>query len=285
MRFSILSLFSLVLLLSSCDDDDKDIISSENVSTGRMYATFQVVADGSEDVFVEAQLTLNVPPQNSNDEETFIRLDDDEDELWLSAGESIDDIDLADGDIFGDFEDIFEKHARFEETVSQRDVYTFLFEEVIINEFGTSYSAQLPVSEFGEYRVSLLRDSLSSATDSIVTVPQNFSLTSPIANERYSRSADNILVEWTNVDAAASVQIDVNITCPENDFVSYSSTTETDSGSFTILAGELVTEEISGVCSATLIVRKVNVGQFDSAFIGGAVNGYQVRRRVFLLEN
>ncbi len=283
MKFSTLTVFFCILFLSACDDDDPEIISSENIATGRMYATFQVVADGSEEVYAEAQLTLDVPPQSIEDEETFIRLQSD-DELWLSAGESIAEI-TSDEDIFGSFEDIFEKHERFEETVRQEEIYSFLFDQLIISEFGTWYAAQLAVSDDREYRFSLIRDSMSSAIDSVVTVPENFSLISPSANGRFSRSEDDIFIEWTNVDPTASVQIDVNITCPDNDFVSYSSAQEIDSGSFTILAGELVADEISGVCSGTLIVRKVKVGQFDTRFVGGAVNGYQVRRSVFILEN
>ena len=261
----------------SCDEDDNTVLS-DTVATGQMYATFQVVSDGGETVYAEAQLTKGVTPAESDDDELFVRLVG-SDELWFSAGESINNIDFSD-DLFDTLEGLDDTQARFNLSRSGRVIYDFIFFRQIINTFGTWYSATLPRSEEQEYRVVLLRKSNDIAENSQVVLPDDFSIVSPSSGAQFSRGSDDILVEWSMTESDVTVDIEVNITCPNTSVQSYSSPINSDTGSFVISAGELALPDLVGTCSTTLNVRKVRVGQFDPRFVGGAVNGYQIRRVV-----
>lgn len=272
-------------LVACYDDDDNKRVSSNGVATGQMFATFQVVSDGEADVYAEAQLTLNVPPANASDSSSFIRLVGD-DELWLSAGPDIEDISLEDN-IFDSFRDIGDTQTIFENTRTQRETYDFLFSRVIINELGTWYSARLPQSEEREYRVVLFRDRDDgvSARDSVVVLPEAFTVSSPVSGTSFSRSADDIEITWSNVDPLSSVEVEAITTCVGNDVDTFSVIEEVDDGAITLSAGDLDSTSLSGVCSTTINIRKYRLGQFDARFIGGAVNGYQIRRVVIVTSS
>lgn len=269
-------------LLVACGGGDDNTVLSEGVATGQMYATFQVISDGDGDVYAKAQLTDGIPPLSAVDESTFVRLVG-SDELWFSAGDDLRDTDISD-DIFGGFQDLEDVQAPFKSSVTRRDSHDFLYVRVIISELGTWYSARLPESEALEYRISLFRDGDdgTSARDSVVILPEAFNLVSPSTSERLSRSEEDIVITWTNADAASSVEVEAITTCADTSFDSYSVMQTIDVGTLTINAGDLDSVLLSGNCSTTLNVRKVRIGEFDSRFIGGAVNGYQVRRMVFV---
>lgn len=279
----ILLLTFMSSLFIACYDDD-NTVNSDGVATGQIYATFQIIADGDDYVYAEAQLTDGIPPLNTEDEATFVQLVGN-DELWLSAGEDLREVDISD-DIFGSFSDLEDTQAPFKSASRRRESYDFLFSRVIINELGTWYSARLPESEEREYHISLFRDrdDGTTARDSIVTLPESFNVTSPVSGDRMSRSGDDIVVQWSNADSVSSIEVEANTTCQGNSFDSVSVSDNIDVGMLTISAGVLDSELLSGTCSTTLNVRKIRVGQFDSKFIGGAVNGYQIRRIVFISE-
>lgn len=274
------------LTLAGCDDDDDNNVLSDTVSTGQIYATFQVVSDGNDEVFVEAQLTKGVPPTQNNQRESFVRLVDG-DQLWLSTGEDISQIDLS-NNVFDGVKALSDTQVRFEERRTERESYRlsflFLFDRVILSDFGDSYSAELPNTS-SRFRISFLRDDSRNATDSFVDLAEPFSVVSPSVNSRFSRSRDDIMVEWDNTDSESSVEIAANVSCPNGSFYEYTSTIDNDTGMFVIGAGTLDQSNLQGICSTTLNVRKVRTGQFDPRFIGGAVNSYQVRRVVFNLES
>jgi hypothetical protein len=53
----------IIATLAACTGDSK--VSSDQVSTSQIFATFQVVSDGGEQVHAEAQLTRDYPPGHS----------------------------------------------------------------------------------------------------------------------------------------------------------------------------------------------------------------------------
>ncbi len=275
------AIFLAVASLVACDDDDDtERVLSDGVATGQIFATFQVISDGEDDVYAEAQLTLNVSPRNATESGSFIHLVGN-DELWLSAGPDIEDLALDDN-LFGGFQDLGDSQAQFDTTLTQRESYDFLFSRVIINTIGAWYSARLPQTDDREYRVALFRDRADgvSARDSVVILPDAFTITSPVSQSSLSRSSDDIEISWSNIDPSSSVEVEAITTCAGNDFDTYSVIEEVDDGSITLSAGDLDSTELSGTCSTTLNIRKYRIGEFDSRFIGGTVNGYQIRRIV-----
>ncbi len=266
------------LFIVSCDEDKK-IVRSEEVSTGQIYATFQVISDGGDDVYAEAQLTKSVPPNSSNDDEIFVRLTSG-DELWLSTGESLDAIDFSQ-DLFGQFSRLSDTQDKFSEAIFEYEASWFIFDRIIINRLGSWYSATLPQSENGEYRFSLLRNDKVSAGNSMVNMAADFSVISPNSSNEFSRNSDDIIVQWNNTETETQVEIEVYTTCSNNNFDSFLITFTNDLGAATIPAGSLSSATLVGTCSTSLNIRKVKIGQFDSKLLAGAVSSYQVRRAVF----
>ncbi len=278
-------MFFLVFMLCACGTDSEDTVNSDAVATGDIYATFQVVSDGDGYVYAEAQLTRGITPSESFSEFAFVRLVD-KDELWLSAGEDIESLSLSDN-LFERFKDLEDTQGVFRAASSPRESYEFLFARVTINNFGTWYSARLPLSDDREYRVALFRDEDvgASARNSVVVIPDTFEITSPLQSERFSRMDDDIVLEWDAVDVQSSVEVEAVTTCSDESVETFLVTETTDAGSYTISAGELAEDTLNGACSTTLNVRKVRLGQFDSRFVGGAVHGYEVRRIVIVTED
>ncbi len=279
---NLVSILLMVSLITACGDDSDPQVRSDSVATGQMFATFQVISDGEDYVYAEAQLTRNVPPLNVSNSTDFIHLVDN-DELWLSAGPDIEAIAIEDN-IFGAFRDLENTQAEFQQSYSQRESYDFLFSRVIINELGTWYSARLPQSAEREYRVALFRhqDTGTPARDSVVTLPPPYNVTSPISGSQLSRSTDDIDITWNDIDPLSSVEVETVTTCANNNVETFATTELSDDGAITIAAGELTADTLTGTCSTTINIRKIRIGQFDARFIGGTVNGYQIRRMVIV---
>lgn len=272
-----------VILLANCGSDSAQTVRSDAVATGQIYATYQLVSDGTGDVYVEAQLTKNVPPSQSNESETFVRLVTG-DELWLSAGANFENIDFSD-DLFGKAKELTNSQVLFSQETIQNDRYDFIFFRTIINTFGIWYSAKLPENENNEYHITLLRaESNATPRESRVALPESFSIISPKAGDSFSRSQDDILVEWENIEADTSVELEVNVTCANLEFDSYSANLAADTGMHIIPAGSFTSPLLENTCSATLNIRKYRTGQFSPAFVGGTVTGYQIRRLVLSSE-
>ncbi|MFL0810276.1 MAG: hypothetical protein K6L76_07665 [Agarilytica sp.] len=272
---------SIASFLSACGgNSEDDQIRSDSVSTGQIFATFQVISDGDSHVYAEAQFTRGVPPSGAVADGDFITLVGD-DELWLSAGPDIESV-AIEGNLFEAFRDLEDTQKEFRQSRSQRESYDFLFSRVIINVLGDWYSATLPQSNDREYRLALFRDEHigSDARNNVVTLPQTFELTAPIASNTYSRSSDDIVISWNDIDPQASVEIEAITTCSDFFIDSYEAETLIDDGSITISAGDIANSDLNGTCSTTINVRKIRIGNFDSRFIGGVASGYQIRRAV-----
>lgn len=276
-RFKYSALLVAVAATIGCDDDAK-VVDSDHVATGQIYATFQVMSDGSGEVHAEAQLTKDVPPDASDEPDTFVRLVN-KDELWLSVGPDLTSIDFSD-DLFGTLAELDGKQIRFRNTGTELEFYSFIFFRQIINSFGTWYSAALPQSDEREYRVAFLRERDYSSTVSSVVLPEPFSILAPTAGETLSREMDDFILEWSNPESGVDVEIEVNTTCTDSEFDTFTEVVEVDTGIFILPAGTLDSPALTGNCSSTINLRKSRSGELDARFVGGAVIGYQIRRIV-----
>ncbi len=279
---TIMGLLSSVFLIGCSEDDNVETVHSDAIATVDIWSLFQVVSDGEGYVQAEAQLTRGQPPADPEANVTYVKLVAD-DELWLSAGPDIESLTFTD-DIFGGFSALEDSQALFVEAVSTpSESYEFLFIRVESIEDGRWYSARLPVSEEREYRVVLFRNSDVGTSDREpdVVLPLAYEITSPTietSSLHFSRSEDDILIEWDSIDSLATVELEANTTCLDDavgTFVGEPSVL--DSGSVTISAGALVSESLSGTCSTTVHIRKVRRGEFDSNFSGGRIVGYEIR--------
>ena len=285
-----LGIVSVLVMLTACVDDYSDFVFSDSVATFDIYATYQVISDGYGDVYVEAQLTRGIAPSESDDTDTFIRLSKG-DELWVSHGDSLLDVNLSDG-LLAELPRVSETQVKLEETnvggqaYIFNPFYVFLFDRVIINVIGDWYFGRIAESENNVYRVSLLRDSGGlSADDSYVSLPLSFMLNEPVSGQTYSRSADDIFVRWNTTEADIAVEVAATTTCADHEVDTYSITLDSDTGEYTIPAGELDSPLLDGTCSTTINVRKISNGVLDSKYAAGIINGFQIRRQVINTTN
>ena len=267
---------SFLFILAACNGDTA--VDSNRVATGDIFATFQVISDGNEDVHVEAQLTKGVPPSSSRNSETFVSLVG-EDKLWFSSEKTLNEVDIQD-DFFAGLKELNGTQTPILESKRQREYYIFLWWRAIISEFGTWYSGFLPQDDDGLYNIALIRPKHTSSYDTSVQLPASYSVVQPIVGERFSRASDTIIIEWTNTQIDMDVEIEVITRCAESETDTYSAFLAEDSGMHIIPAGELSQPFLQGECSTTINIRKITNGTLDSKFFGGVVNGYQVRRTV-----
>lgn len=270
-------------LLTGCNDNGPKVVDSDRVGTGQIFATYQVISDGSGYVYAEAQLTRLKPPSESEEDDEFVNLVKD-DELWLSNGTNLKDQNFS-GDIFGELDEMSKTQTRFRNLSSQREIYEFLFYRTIINPFGDWYSAKLPESESNEYQISLFRGRNAEAKYSNVTLPQEFTIVAPGSLDLYSRSMDDILIEWTDTETDITVEVETTVACTDQTFETFSETLNIDNGMYTISAGTLVSASLVGRCNTTVNVRKALVGTVDPILVGGLASGYQIRRVSFVTQD
>lgn len=271
-----------LLVLASCDSDDSDrSVRSDDVATSRIYASFQVLADGYGEVVVEAQLTEQLPPGQTDDADYFLHLSGG-DELWLSRGPlSHYDIELDDN-LFDALQDFSDDHVDLDSVTTIRESFNFLFLFSWISEFGRTYSAYLDQKGDSEFSVSFTRDSGDDVYTSTVELPEDFSLISPLVNDDYSRADDAINISWDNSLDNVDVQISVVTTCNNGVSSEYTATETADLGVHEIPAAALDMPELSGRCVATLSVSKINTLPAHPAFAGGVITGHQLRRVSFV---
>ena len=284
LNFKSAFLFAAIAGISACGyvDSSNPTVNSSQVNTGIIYATFQVTSDESDHVYAHAQLTLERPPSLAQQEQTFVELNG-SDDLWLTNGSSVDSTSLS-GDFFGDLSQLSESNTQFEPATSSREAFYFIFDRVIINDFGTWYSASMPKTESLDYTVSLLRGSeKTSADESSVTLADAFSVITPLSSQEFSRTQDDMVVEWSNPDPNAHVEIELTLVCRDFARYTYTSPLQTsDTGLYTIPAGTLDADHLGGDCTGTVNIRKITLGEFDTRFYAGSVNGYQIRRSSFV---
>lgn len=268
----------LVLLASGCTDSPDTTINSEAVATSDLYATFQVIAEGDERVFVEAQMTVEVPPSEGSDDDIFVELSSN-DSLVVSGDIDIEQAELPGEDLFAELDALYDQYVPMKKAQTSAQAHSFLFGDFRLYDSNIWYRANLPQARDRQYNISLLRPNFRNAEAVEVTLPEAFTL--QVNNRVYSRSDDPIPLSWTTGDEAVSVQLHTKLSCANGVTRAMETTLNTDTGQYTYPAGALADEGVHGPCSATVSLRKVRLGQFDPAFSGGMVLGYQVRNIAF----
>lgn len=267
----IITLATLGFVLAACGGDSDSTVNSNDVTSSQIFATFEIYSDGGDQVYAYAQLTKDEPPTAASDDDIFIRLVD-EDKLWFSAGENIDDINLN-GDLFSALERL--EQTQIHMTRSSNRNSNFFGSNIFYN--NVWYSGRLPQSDEGRYGVALLREIDSDAKYSSVQMPSAFTISSPEIYNTFSRSADAMSIEWFPTQAGLTISLEINSSCLNDEFASYTQTINSDTGSIILDAGTLDSPYLTGSCTTTIDLVKTELGQFDSAFDGGRISASQTR--------
>lgn len=258
-----------VLCLWTCDDDST--VDSRDVTSSQIFAIFEIYSDGGDQVYAAAQLTRDEPPDSASDDDIFIRLVDN-DKLWFSAGENIEDLDFG-NDLFSSLEQLEQTHTLM--TRSEHNENYFFGSDIFYH--NVWYSGRLPQSAEGQYGIALLREIDSDAKYSSVQLPNAFSLHAPEINDTYSRSNDVLAIEWAPIQTGVTVSLEINSSCLNNDFDSYTLATDSDTGIIILDPGVLDSAYLSGNCTTTVDIIKTRSGQFDATFDGGRISAHQIR--------
>jgi len=130
-----------------------------------------------------------------------------------------------------------------------------------------------------EFTLILERPTRLTSNKSTVRLPEKFMITSPLANDSYSRLGDSI-VSWDNSQFDSSMSLIGSLICVSGDTqVWESGEIYPDTGIFTIPANTFI--NLPGICSLTIRVTRTNLGILDPVFtLGGIIIGHQIRTTV-----
>lgn len=270
-------LWGSTLILTGCDEENERRVSSDTLSIREIYGTYQIVADETDIVYAEAQLTRGAPPGSGSGDDFYIDLRSG-DRLWLAAGDvTLPELELSD-DIFSGLSENIGRHAEVKAERERRGRYFFLFFSATIDIVGRWYSASLERLTPNEdtYTMALLKS--GRLYKSSVTVAEDFTLNIRNGITRFNRSTDDIELIWDNIDTNYSVEISANTSCTNGSFDEYVHTTNNDNGSHIIPAGALDSVLFSGQCSVSIAVSKIKTGILNSQLRGGIIKSLQVRQ-------
>lgn len=266
---------ALTLLTISCSNRD-NVVSSEDISTNQIYATFELYSDDSDTVTASAQLTLEGPPSDDKSGDDYISLRNG-DQLWMTTGENLKHVNLS-GDLFSELQQLANSQELFKSSTQYRDeFFPFFFFWSVLVPNQVHYNGELEnTDENDTYTVSLLRKNHRDSLYSQITMPLEFQITNPESSSEFSRSSDDIRITWDITETDVSVEASVNSICPAGENSSYITSESVDTGELVIEAGELDVDLI-GNCQTTITVRKVHFGELDLEFRGGYISANQVR--------
>jgi len=88
---------------------------------------------------------------------------------------------------------------------------------------------------------------------------------------------DSLVLTWTQLEENVSVEIVASLSCPGGISETFEFNINSDTGGYTINPGELSSDRLTGVCSASVRVIKFRVGNLDSVYSGGIIVGYEIR--------
>lgn len=263
---------ALGALLVACGGEDS-VVSSSYVPTGNMRATIEVYSDGEANAYASTQLLRTGTSSDSYSGDEYVELRGD-DSLWFTRGESLRDVTLSD-DWFESLADLEQTQQLFDEEYRYRP--SILFPSSLIPE-RVHYNGRLTgVPEAGRYTVSLLRGSGKDALDSTVQIPASFDLLAPTAEAQLSRSSDPLIVEWHPGETDVYVELDVTTVCAREVEHQYLTTLNSDEGYAEIEPGAIDAPELSGQCTTSVTVAKVQTGELDPAYASGSITARQVR--------
>ena len=259
----------LIFPMTGCKEDGSRI-RSDDVPTSSIYAAIEVVSDVGGALFVSAQLR-----RGGAMSDVFIDISGD-DRLIASVGKRYAELNMS-NDLFTALTHLKDEHREMEQ-VSQYRVSGYLPDYLQLP--STWYKAEFPNVEIVQrIYVSLYRKDQTDSDGSYVQLPEKYNITRPISGNDalYSRSTDDIVVEWTALTNESSrVVVDVLAECENGKTGSWRVNLSTDVGEVTIPSDAI--SNITGLCSYLIRVKKIKLGNFDPRFGGGGIiQGAQIR--------
>ena len=248
--------------ITACHDDD---INSDQLSTDSFVANFHVTNGGTGTTAVEAQL-------HDTTTSSFIDLKNG-DKLLSSTIGPAENININD-DLFANLAQSADQIRLMTGSFSNAN-----FPSALLN-FTDEVSGSLYEDNNTEntvYTISLKRPIGASAPDSSVTLPLNFSITAPQSDLSFSRSMDDIVVSWDEIDDTASTNVRVSLNCTDSFITGFNEILTVDTGTITIPADTFTTPP-DGNCTLRIIIDRYQTGTIDPHYAPGSkITSHQKR--------
>lgn len=200
---------------------------------------------------VYAQMTVEAEGNGKSDVTVFLK---------VGGGLSNSFLDLVDGD----------------ELTASADGEDVTLEKVSFSNM-RSYEGTLNTDNEGtDFTIAFSRELDDGAPNSKVSMPAPFDITGPTEGTSFSRSQDDIPLEWSDAGTSDGMSWGVEGDC----VLPNSGDILSDPGSFSISAGEIESDpsEEGESCEATITIVRNRYGDIDEAYgEGGLINAIQIR--------
>lgn len=264
-------LLALSTLLAGCGPGET--ASPSNLfPTNNIYAYMKAVQDESRDVITTVQLRDGPSLMAGY--------------LYLSDGENLyNSLDVPprqylsfDGDLFASALDVSQQLK----VMAVRDLYSdfILFVDILWGKpeyfaSGAPASGAAPVRAY----VAFERTGYALAGESSIELPPAFQISAPVADASLSRAAP-VVLSWTDVDAASTMELDVAGDCLDGNRYTQHFVIGADAGTVTL--NSAVYFPASGVspttsCRVAFILQRLRLGGVSTDFAFGSFTGVQQR--------
>lgn len=243
-----------VTLLAGCGDD---VVGSKNVATSEMYADINVRSFGEKIILVTADLK-----KGGSSSDTHVDLEGD-DRLVVSLNAPLDTA-VGNGDLFDQVDAATAAHKVMDGGPEVEAGIPLLFPPITI---AAPYRARFDTATDGDtFIVALERTDYHSAPNSSVVLPESFAISAPMSGSNIPRSA-GLVINWSPVQAAASVEVKATVACLTGASGNWSQTLVNDTGTVTVPGGTFT--EPSATCDVLIIVDRFLQGSIDANYGGG----------------
>ncbi len=253
----------LALLLAGCGDK---VVSSKVVATSDMYADMNVWSFGESVILTTTDLK-----KGDSNSTTHVVLEGG-DRMVVSLNVALDASD-ASGDLFDQVDAATSAHKVMDGGPEVLVGIPLLFSDLWI---AAPYRARFDTAKVGDtFIVALERTDYADAPNSSVVLPEAFAISAPASGTNVSRAAD-VVISWSPVQTASTINIKGVITCAAGIVETWSQTLTADTGAITLPAGTFASA--SGTCDLNLAVDRTLQGAIDAHFgHGGTIFAHQSR--------
>jgi hypothetical protein len=266
----ILTLLS-ALFLAGCGGANHPAPST-SYATSAIYAFMKAVQDESGNVTTTVQLRDGLDPVTAR-------------YLYLAGGETLyTSLDISPrqylsftDNLFGNSLDL----SQYLKVMGARDLYTeyFLFNQIVLGK-PEYYSVNTPTAGSSPVRayVDFERAGNVLAGETSIVLPAAFQILAPASGASVTR-ATPVTLTWSNVDATATMRLDVAVICDDGLRNTLNRNLGADTGTTTLNSADYLPAGVSAsaTCQVAFILQRVHSGAVSPNFAFGSIEGLQRR--------
>jgi len=266
----ILTLFS-VLFLAGCGGANHPAPSTSYV-TSAIYAFMKAVQDESGNVTTTVQLRDGLDPVAAR-------------YLYLAGGETLyTSLDISPRQYLSFTGNLFDNSlgvSQHLKVMGARDLYTdyFLFNQIVLGKpeyhsLNTPTAGSSPVRAYVDFE----RTGNVLAGETSIELPAAFQILAPASGASVTR-ATPVALTWSNVDATATMRLDVAVICDDGLRNTLNRDLGADTGATTLNSADYLPAGVSAsaTCQVAFILQRLHSGLVSPNFAFGIIEGVQRR--------